>query len=1066
MLKEEQLPHFQAATSSTRIVCSTMARIHNQPYEALLDSGSTISSISLDLVHSLHLPTSSAPPINVIFGDKQKLYQSSMHAHCTFILAQHTFVHSFYVLPRQLFSLTLGCDWFVKHGAQLHFDTQRLVLPHNKPFTTIPLLSAPHVSTQVIHTQIHVEPSESRLADLQHLLKSFPSIFCKTQKTAQVNLPVQHAIPTTDAPPVRMATRRRSPLDHQRIATAVQDMLEKDIIEPSTSEWVSEPHLVRKEDGSFRFCIDFRQLNKVTKHDRYPLPRIDDLLDQLGHSRYFTSLDLASGYWQIPLHKEDKHKTAFRTQHGLYQFKRMPFGLSDAGSTFQRMANNIFQDLIFQGVVLVYLDDILIHTDSWPKHIQILREVLLRVQKYNLQLQFKKCKWGATTLRFLGFMILEKRIQLDPAKTRAVAEYPKPSNIKSLQSFLGLVNFSLRFVPHLATITNPLRKLLKKDQPYQWTEECEKSFQTIKQLITSAATLAFPDFSKIFRLQTDASNFGIGAVLLQQDDSDSWRPIAYISRALTKSEQNYSTTEKEFLAVVWSFQKFHPYLHGTMVQVETDHQPLISLIQKTHPPGRLLRWALALQEYKFTMIYRRGQSNVVADALSRMEYQAAQVSATDLPLHQHQIKQMQQQDPTIKKIILQIQASHDAHLHRNFIMIDNILYYVSQGCPPRLYVPEALRPTYLDFYHSHQLSGHFGFHKLLHRIRSMYYWPKLRQSISVFLQSCPTCQAVKNPHSTSGSLTPITVKEPFEMVGWDLMGPFPVSLQGNRYILVITEYLTRWCEAVALPDATANTVARALLQRIIFPHGCPQKLLSDQGSQFRSEVLKVLAQSLGIKQLFTSPYHPQTNGLTERMNKTIKQVITAYVDPLHQSWDQVLPFAVHAYNTSVQESTRVSPFRALYGRDPRLPPDPQVIKIHTNHTDATSWWLHLQSNIPLLRRALQYNLTKAQERQKKHFDATHQPGELEIGDQVRVYYPIRRKGLCESFMHRWLGPYQVTHRIRTNTYRLRRIDTASQTVAHISRIKKIPGSSMPTTLPPVVGSEAAQSTISPQFGEP
>ena len=328
----------------------------------------------------MHLPTSSATPIDVVFGDRQKLYQSSTHAHCTFILAQHTFVHSFYVLPKQLFSLTLGCDWFVKHGAQLHFDTQRLVLPHNKPFTTIPLLSAPHVSTQVIHTQIHVEPSESHLADLRHLLKSFPSIFCKTQKTAQVNLLLQHVIPTTDAPPIRMATRRRSPLDHQRIATAVQDMLEKDIIEPSTSEWVSEPHLVRKEDESFRFCIDFRQLKKVTKHDRYPLPRIDDLLDQLGHSRYFTSLDLASGYWQIPLRKEDKHKTTFRTQHGLYKFKHMPFGLSDAGNTFQRMANSIFQDLIFQGVVLVYLDEILIHTDSWPKRIQILREVLLRVQ--------------------------------------------------------------------------------------------------------------------------------------------------------------------------------------------------------------------------------------------------------------------------------------------------------------------------------------------------------------------------------------------------------------------------------------------------------------------------------------------------------------------------------------------------------------------------------------------------------------------------------------------------------------------------------------------------------------
>ena len=235
-----------------------------------------------------------------------------------------------------------------------------------------------------------------------------------------------------------------------------------------------------------------------------------------------------------------------------------------------------------------------------------------------------------------------------------------------------------------------------------------------------------------------------------------------------------------------------------------------------------------------------------------MEYQAAQVSATKLPLHQHQIKQMQQQDPTIKTIILQIQASHDAQLNRNFVMIDNVLYYVSQACPPRLYVLEALRATYLDFYHNHQLSGHFGFHKLLHRICSMYYWPKLWQSILAFLQSCPTCQDVKTLQSTGGSLTPITVKEPFGMVGWDLMRPIPISLQGNRYILEITKYLTRWCEVIALPDSTASTVARVLLQRIIFPHGCPQQLLSDQGFKFRS-VLKVLAQSLGIKNYL--PHH-------------------------------------------------------------------------------------------------------------------------------------------------------------------------------------------------------------------
>ena len=1039
-MKEEQLPHFQAATSSSRIVCSTIARIQNTSHEALLDSGSTISSISLDIVNQLHLPTSSAPLIHVIFGDKQKLYKSFTHAHCTFTLAQHTFVHSFYVLPKQLFPLTLGCDWFVKHGAQLHFDTQTLVLPHLRPCTTIPLLNTPHTSTQVMHTQIQIEPAQSRLTDLRRLLGKFPKIFMKTEKTTQVTLQVQHAIPTTDSPPVRMAARRRSPLDHQRINTAVQEMLQKDIIEPSSSEWVSEPHLVRKDDGTFRFCIDFRLLNKITKHDRYPLPRIDDLIDQLGKSRYFTSLDLASGYWQIPLRPEDKHKTAFRTQHGLYQFKRMPFGLSDAGSTFQRMANTIFQDLIHKGVILVYLDDILIHTADWSQHIQVLQEVLLRIQKYSLQLQFKKCKWGATELRFLGFMISSKGIQLDHAKIRAIVDYPTPSNIKSLQSFLGLVNFSLRFIPNLAMVTAPLRLLLKKGSKYQWSADCTQSFEKLKKLIKDAGTLAFPDFSKVFRLQTDASNYGIGAVLLQQDDNDDWQPIAYISRALTKSEQNYSTTEKEFLAIVWAFQKFHPYLHGTSVQVETDHQPLVSLIHKTHPPGRLLRWALALQEYSFTMIYRKGASNTVADALSRMEYHAAQWAedANDLPFQPQQIAQMQQQDPVIKDLILRIQNNHDKQVYRHFVLIDNILHFISQGLPPRLYLPEALRATYLEFYHNHRLTGHFGFHKLLHRIRSMYYWPKLRQSISTFLQTCSTCQTVKNPQSTYGTLTPIEVKEPFEMVGWDLMGPFPTSIQGNKYILVITEYLTRWCEAAALPDATANTVANALLQRVIFPHGCPHQILSDQGSQFRSEVMQVLTQSLEIKQLFTSPYHPQTNGLTERMNKTIKQTIAAYVDPLHQSWDQVLPFAVHAYNTSVQESTKVSPFRALYGRDPRLPPDPHTIKVNPHHSDATSWWLYLQSTMPLLRRAIQYNLSKAQQRQKKYFDKSHRPTTLDIGEYVRVYYPVRKKGLCESFMHRWLGPYKIIARIGSNTYRLRRVDKSTETVAHVSRIRRIP----------------------------
>ena len=331
------------------------------------------------------------------------------------------------------------------------------------------------------------------------------------------------------------------------------------------------------------------------------------------------------------------------------------------------------------------------------------------------------------------------------------------------------------------------------------------------------------------------------------------------------------------------------------------------------------------------------------------------------PYYPQQIAELQQPDPTIKEIILQIRGRKN-HIHRNFIIINNILHFVSQVQTPRVYVPEALHPSYLEFYHNSQLTGRIGFYKLLHRIRSLYYWPKLPQSISQFLKACPTCQSMKAPQQSYGTLHPIEVIEPFELVGWDLMGPFPTSIHGNKYILVITEYLTRWCEAIVLSDAMVSSVAHALLQRVIFPHGCPRQLLSNQGSQFRSEVIRILSHSLGITQIFTSLYHPQSNRLTEHLNWTIKQVISAYVDPLHQSWDQVLPFVVHAYNTSVQESTRISPFRALYGRNPRLPPDIHVIKAQPRRTDATEWWLHLQTHQPLLRCAIQHNVCMAQQR--------------------------------------------------------------------------------------------------------
>ena len=1043
-------PHVHASTSSTSPVCTAIARLQHTTQEVLLDSGSSISSISADLVTRLQLPTSHAPPIKILFGDQQRVYHSHTQVMCMLTISSAQIHHRFYVLPRQLFPITLGCDWFLHSRACLDFSSQQLILPNHLP---IALFTSPRDTTHISNTQYLISPAE-RIIDIRRLLATFPSLSTPPAKPPSVRFPIHHTIPTGNARPINAAPRRRSPLDHERIDNAVKTMLQQGIITPSKSEWISEPHMVKKGDGSYRFCVDFRQLNHVTTHDRYPLPRIDDLLDQLGKSKYFTSLDLASGYWQIPMNPQDAHKTAFRTRKGIFQFTRMPFGLSDAGSTFQRMANAIFDDLITRRVVIVYLDDILVHTSTWAEHLQVLREVLTCVQRYRLQLQWKKCRWGSTCLRFLGYVISSDGIQMDPEKTEAVQKFPRPTTVKQLQRFLGLLTFSLRFIPRLADLSAPLRALLQKDAPFLWTEACESSFLQLKRTLQASDLLAHPDFTKPFHLQTDASNVGLGAVLLQSDDNDQLRPIAYISRSLTKAEQNYSTTEKEFLAIVWAFHRFHPYLHGSNTSVETDHQPLLSLIKKAHPPGRLLRWALALQDYTFTLRYRHGSQNIVADGLSRISFQANQIASNtiDFPISSSQMANMQQHDKKIQDICHRLRAEPTSSLTKQFMIQDNVLLFCQVGKEPRVYVPEQLRLSYLRFFHDHPLSGHLGFHKVLDKIRCKFYWPGLRHEVASYIKACNLCQAIKSPQVAQGLLHPIQVQAPFEVVGWDIMGPFPESQEGNKFILVITEYLTRWAETAAIPDAKAMTIASKLLDKIIFPHGCPLQILSDRGPQFNSELLRLVSTQLGIQQLFTSPYHPQTNGLTERLNRTLKQQISAYIDPLHSTWDRILPFVTHAYNTTVQASTRISPFRALYGRDPRLPPEVAVPQPTTRlHADAVSWWSHLQQLQPLLRKAITSNLHQAQLRQKRQHDVGRADHQYHVGDKVLVYFPICRRGLSESLMHRWIGPFEVQKQIRDTTYLLRRASNNRSTFAHQSRMKPFhelpPPPLMPTPTP-------------------
>jgi len=396
-------------------------------------------------------------------------------------------------------------------------------------------------------------------------------------------------------------------------------MLEAGVIKRSSSPWTSPVVIVPKPDGSKRFCIDYRKLNSYTKKDNHPIPRIDDLLDAFTGAKWFTTLDLAAGYWQIPMKEEDIEKTAFITQDGTYEFTVMPFGLCNAPATFQRMMNLIFEDMLFRNIK-VYLDDCNIYSKTFEQHLKDLEEVFIRLRNAGLKLKPTKCHFCHQEIKFLGHIVGVNGIKVDPDKIEKVKNFPQPKNLRELRGFVGLASYYRKFIKDFSNIVRPLTKLFKKSEEYIWTEKQGKAFDILKEKLTTAPVLQFPNFDEPFILYTDASMQALGAVLAQKDKEGKEYVIAYASKGLTSAEQNYTVTELECYAVIWAIEKFHLYLASKKFTVVTDHYAL-KWLQTSVPKGRRARWILRLQPYDFEIQYKEGRKHLNADALSRIPQQ-------------------------------------------------------------------------------------------------------------------------------------------------------------------------------------------------------------------------------------------------------------------------------------------------------------------------------------------------------------------------------------------------------------------------------------------------------------
>ncbi|GFV18064.1 hypothetical protein TNCV_168681 [Trichonephila clavipes] len=708
---------------------------------------------------------------------------------------------------------------------------------------------------------------------------------------------------------------------------------------------------------------------------------------------FFSSMDLRSGYWQIEIDEADREKTAFITPEGLYEFKVMPFGLCNAPATFERMMDNLLRHFKWT-MCLCYLDDIIVFSETFEDHLIRLRLVLKCLQEAGLKLNSKKC------------LLLPKK----------------------------------RFIKGFCYLAEPLQSLLKNGVEFHWGPEEVEAFNSLKKALTSDPVLGMYDERASTEIHTDASGYGIGAVLVQIQNNVE-KVIAYASRTLTKAEKNYSTTERECLAIVWATNKFRPYIFGKHFTVVTDHHSLCWLMNLKDPSGRLARWALRLQEHDFDVKYKTGKKHSDADALSRNPVEEeTETSDKFLAVTTSMNLAMEQKkDQDLAKLKLLSNSSKN----EEFRFIDGILCRKNFDPDGKLWlpvIPKHLRADILRHFHDAPTAGHLGFTKTYDRIRKRFYWPGMYRNVVRYVMHCRECQRRKSvPQRPPGRLVPIPPAiAPFHRIGIDLLGRFPKSAHGNKGIIVCTDYSTRYAITKALPTAEVDEIAKFLLEEIVLRHGAPRVIITDRGAVFRSRLVSSLVDLCNIDHRFTTAYHPQTNGLTERFNKTLADMFPMYVDVEQKNWDEILPFVTFAYNTAKQETTGFTPFYLLHGREAETTLD-TMLPFCPNDFDDNNI-TKIAARAEESRQLARVHTLRAQDKDRRRYDSKHQMVSYAPGDLVWVYTPVRKVGLSEKLLRRYFGPYQVLRRLSAVTYEVQDFDPASRKrklreVVHVLRMK-------------------------------
>ncbi|XP_055918604.1 uncharacterized protein K02A2.6-like [Eupeodes corollae] len=776
-----------------------------------------------------------------------------------------------------------------------------------------------------LDTATKIDLNDEEHDRLRETIARFPSF--TTKGLGKTNL-VEHFIDTGDATPIKQRHYPISPAIQALVYEELDRMLSLGVIEESSSAWSSPVVLVRKP-GKNRLCLDFRKVNLVTKKNASPIAHIEGLLARLSETHFISSVDLKDAYWQIPLEQSSREKTAFTVPgRPLYQFKVMPFGLSNAAQTLTYLMNLVVPTEL-RDQVFVYLDDLLVISKNFEEHIRILEVIGKRLLEAGLTINVEKSKFCFKELQYLGYVVGQGCLKPDPAKVSAILEFPVPKTMKQVRRFLGMAGWYRRFVNNFSTLAAPLTDTLKKGKKFNFDKEAETAFEAIKTALTSDLVLTNPDFSKEFIILCDASASGIGCVLCQKDESGNERPIYYFSQKLNSAQRNYSVTERECLAAVKGIQKFRPYVEGYRFTVVTDHSSLKWLMSLRDPTGRLARWSLKLQGFDFGIEHRKGTLNVVPDALSRV-YEVDTLHSAVCPPESMStntdVLHIDLEDPSFKSDEY-LQIIH--HIGQNKDQLpdlqvsDGFVYKKVRHCTGnplqddlvwKIWVPAALTNRLISLAHCPARASHGGITKTLYKLRQQFFWPNMASHVRQFIENCEVCKTTKAPNITLRAEMgkSFSVDRPFQHLYIDFLGPYPRSKAGNTQIFIVLDQLTKFVLIKPIRKANATSVIKFLQEDVFLIFGVPESILSDNGSQFIGKEFSKMTKIYGITHYRTAVYSPQANA-SERVNRSILAAIRAYIDPGQTNWDLNLSSIGSALRSTIHSAIGMSPYEALFG---------------------------------------------------------------------------------------------------------------------------------------------------------